>query len=83
MNETSQPTQTEALEDDPVLPYVFDAGTRTLYAFVLRSRYQESDSWPVDGLPVSEESAYAYMNDPERDVKIIAKSGSSFTITGA
>ena len=83
MIETSQPTQTEVLDYDPALPYVFDAGTRALYALVLRSRYRESDSWPVDGLPVPEESAYAYMNDPERDAKVITKSGSSFTITGA
>ncbi|WP_088158541.1 hypothetical protein [Achromobacter xylosoxidans] len=82
MTETSQPTQTEVLDYDPALPYLFDAGTRALHAFVLRSRYQESGSWPVDGLPVPEESAHAYMNDPERDVKTITKSGSSFTITG-
>ncbi|MBD9423369.1 hypothetical protein IB259_29235 [Achromobacter sp. ACM04] len=83
MAEIIQPIQTEFLDYDPALPYVFDANTRALYAFVLRSRYRESGSWPVDGLPVPEESAHAYMNDPERDVKTITKSGSSFTITDA
>ena len=83
MIDTPEPSLTEAPGFDPALPYAFDAGARALYAFALRSRYQASGSWPEDGLPIPEDSAKAYMNDPDRDVKIIAKSGKTFTITDA
>lgn len=83
MTDTFEPASAEALGYGLELPYAFDGGTRTLYAFALQSRYLESGSWPVDGLSIPEEMAQAYMNDPDRDSKIITRSGEAFSIVDA
>ncbi len=71
------------LHYDPAFPYIFDSGTRALYAFALQSRYLESGSWPEGGLSIPEETARVYMSDAAREGRVITKSGETFSIVDA